>query len=162
MPKGRAATPLKGPIVKGTGKALIAKAGGGRKALRTWRSLTKPVRKSIIGDASKPYSAGSQILDYLGDVRERRILRGQRAATGKDMPGFKANVRQLKGLAAKKKADYAPQAAKDREMAGAYKTRMQKTGRVPKAPAKTSPAKAKEGRTMADAYKARMKKMGKI
>ena len=71
MPK-KAATPLKGPIKKGTGKALIAKAGGGKKALKTWRSLSRPIRKAGV---SKGGPRGEALLDFLADTRSNRITR---------------------------------------------------------------------------------------
>jgi len=71
MPK-KAATPLKGPIKKGTGKALIAQAGGGKKALKSWRSLSRPIRKSAAG---KGGPRGGKLLDFLIDTRGNRITR---------------------------------------------------------------------------------------
>jgi len=76
MPKGKAATPLKGPITKGTGKALIARAGGGRKALKTFRSQPRAVRKGITAGGGP---RGRKLLDLLADVRFKKAVRTRRA-----------------------------------------------------------------------------------
>lgn len=73
MPKGQ--TRLKGPIVAGTGKAQIAAEGGGKKALKTWRSLPMASRKIL---------RGSKKLDITATMKNIRTNRAEKAkAPGK-------------------------------------------------------------------------------
>lgn len=136
MPAG---TKLKGPIRKGTGKALIAEAGGGKKALKTWRSLSKETRtgykeKLAAGTASKG------ILGAMRAVRETRMGRGVSAQTNRATTNVKTIVGQTKAM--------------DRIATRRAKRTF--------APANKTVAKVPKGETLASSYKARMKKMGKI
>lgn len=65
----------------GSGKRLIHKAGGGRKAVKTWRSLPKGTRSRIKKTAST--SKNYDITKTLKGVRQTRKARGANPVTGK-------------------------------------------------------------------------------
>jgi len=98
MPKGKAPQPLKGPIKKGTGKAMIVAAGGGRKALRTWRSLSQDVRKTYKSNVAAGTSKHPNVLEMLQTARNMRMNAGTNAVTGNPTPKKRVIIAQTKIL----------------------------------------------------------------
>lgn len=126
MPQGRKSkTSLRGPIKKGTGKALIAESGGGRKALKTWRSLSKTSRRFLKGS-----QFSSDLTGYLKGVRQERMERGASAVSGKSPAAKRVIIAQTKKLTRRRVAAESPPAVKTRAGAAAYKARMKKMGRI--------------------------------
>lgn len=87
MPKGvgygrgkrRPPNPIRKRGKKGSGKELIRRSGGGRKILRTWRSLnlSKSARKGI----KKRY--GDDLTAFIRRTRTSRAARGLSPTTGR-------------------------------------------------------------------------------
>jgi hypothetical protein len=74
MAKAQPQTPIRGPAKAGSGKAAIMAAGGGRKALRTFRSLPEASRKAL--------KANPGILGQLTSIRETRAASGRGRISG--------------------------------------------------------------------------------
>jgi hypothetical protein len=105
MPKGQ--TRLKGPITPGTGKAQIAAEGGGKKALKTWRSLPMASRKTLRGSKKLDITA------MMKNIRTARVERG---------------VSPAKGNPPSRAKNTATEAKQGRTMAKAYTARADKMG----------------------------------
>lgn len=95
MPRKNSAKQPIGMGKAGSGKRLIAQAGGGKKALKTWRSLAKPTRQTIKASAQ----AGNY--DLKGTLKN---IRAGRVAAGAGPVSGRISKKNVRANAAKKAA----------------------------------------------------------
>lgn len=96
----------------GSGKRLISEAGGGKKALKTWRSMTKSARSRIKASAASA-PGRYDILQTMRNVRGKPATRSPKAVKWE---------RGAKAVAERSRKPLAPKTSKPRRVKGGTKT----------------------------------------
>lgn len=89
MPKRKPKTAITGSSTAGTVKRQLKQEGGGRKALRTARAMSKGTRTAMKARAK---SRGTTLTQELKDVRTKRQAAGKRGVSGKTPTKVKERI----------------------------------------------------------------------